>query len=81
MNNSSVQDIRDRLQIIGGHNQLQEEAVPIEFTDSSELVAVVREQFGNPGRGTSVVGSLYQRTGEGQQSEKTKCICSELQIV
>jgi hypothetical protein len=32
---------------------------------SRVAVAVVRGQFGNPGRGTSAGESRYQRTGEG----------------
>jgi hypothetical protein len=36
-------------------------------------VAVVRGQFENPGSGASAVGRRYERTGEGQQTEKTQC--------
>jgi hypothetical protein len=36
--------------------------------ESGVAVIVGQEQFGNPGRGTSAVGSWYQRTGEGQQT-------------
>jgi hypothetical protein len=42
-------------------------------------VAVGRAQFGNPGRGTFIVGNWYQRAGKGQHTKKTKCVCSELQ--
>jgi hypothetical protein len=42
-------------------------------------VAVGWGQFRNPGRGTSAVGTRYQRTGVGQQTEGTRCMCSELQ--
>jgi hypothetical protein len=48
---------------------------------SRVALAVGLGQFGNPGRGTSAVGSQYSRTGEGQQTKRTKCMCSELQIV
>jgi hypothetical protein len=41
------------------------------------FVAVGRGQFENPGREASVVGSRYQRTGEGQQTNKTTCVYSE----
>jgi hypothetical protein len=37
-------------------------------------VAVVRGRFGNPGRGTSAVGSHYQNTGEGQKTRNTQCM-------
>jgi hypothetical protein len=35
-------------------------------------VAEAQGQFGKPGKGMSTVGSRNQRTGVGQQSEKTK---------
>jgi hypothetical protein len=47
--------------------------------ESRVAVAVVRGQFGNPGRGTSAVGSRYQRTCVRQQTEKAKCVYNELQ--
>jgi hypothetical protein len=43
--------------------------------------AVAWGQFRNPGRKMLAVGSWYQRTGEGQQTEKPKRVCSELQTV
>jgi hypothetical protein len=42
--------------------------------ESRVAVAVTCEQFENPGRGMSTVGSRYQTTGEGQQTEKTQCV-------
>jgi hypothetical protein len=33
------------------------------------------------GKGTSSIGSRYQRIGEGQQTKKNQCLCSELQTV
>jgi hypothetical protein len=41
-------------------------------------VAVVWGEFGNAGRGTCTVGSQCQRTGVGLETEKNKCMCSEL---
>jgi hypothetical protein len=35
------------------------------------VAVAVRGHFGNPGKGTSAVGSLYQRTGVGQQTKRT----------
>jgi hypothetical protein len=40
-------------------------------------VAVGQVQFGNPGRGTSAIGTQYQRTGVGQHTKRTQCVCSE----
>jgi hypothetical protein len=40
--------------------------------ESSVAVAVRRGQLGNPGMGTSEVGSRYQRTGVGQQIESAQ---------
>jgi hypothetical protein len=37
-------------------------------------VAVVQGHYANPGSGTSAIGSLYQRSGEGQQIRKTQCM-------
>jgi hypothetical protein len=42
-------------------------------------VTVGRGQFGNPGKETFAVGSRYQRTGVGQQTERRKCVLNELQ--
>jgi hypothetical protein len=42
--------------------------------ESRVAVAVACVQFGKAGRRTSAVGTRYQRTDEGQQSEKTKCV-------
>jgi hypothetical protein len=55
---------------------LQEEAVPEdgESTVNQEL-AMGRRQFGNARKGTSAVGSRYQRTAVGQQDERNKCVC------
>jgi hypothetical protein len=41
-------------------------------------MAVGRREFGNPERGKSAVGNRYQRAGEGQRTEKTQCMHSEL---
>jgi hypothetical protein len=49
--------------------------------ESRVAVAVVRRYFGNVGRGTSATGSWYQRASEGQKTEKTQCVCSELKTV
>jgi hypothetical protein len=38
-----------------------------EHCEPRVAVAVAREQFGKPGKGTSAVGSRYQRTGEGTE--------------
>lgn len=61
------------------------EVFPKEFKSSMQCetrsaVAVTCGQFGNPGRGTSVVGRRYWRTCEGQQIGRTQCVCSELAI-
>jgi hypothetical protein len=40
--------------------------------ESRVAVAVAQGQVGNPGKGISAVGSLFQRTGEGQQTKKTQ---------
>jgi hypothetical protein len=47
----------------------------------SVAVVVGRGQFGNPGKGKSAVGSRCQRTGVGQQTERNKRVCNELQTV
>jgi hypothetical protein len=41
-------------------------------------VGVGRGQFGNLGSVTSTVGSQYQRTDVGLQTENTTCVCSEM---
>jgi hypothetical protein len=46
--------------------------------ESKVAAAVAQGQFGNPGRGIAVV-SQYKRTGVGQQTERTRCVRSELQ--
>jgi hypothetical protein len=45
---------------------------------SRVAVAVARGQFGNPGRGTSAVGSRYQKAGKRQQTKNTQCVYSAL---
>jgi hypothetical protein len=41
-------------------------------SESSFAVVVLREQFGNPGKGTSAVGNRYPITSDGQQSKGTQ---------
>jgi hypothetical protein len=45
------------------------------------VVALGRGQFGNPERRTSTVGSRYQRTGVGQQTQRTQSVYSEMHSV
>jgi hypothetical protein len=49
--------------------------------ESRIAIAVARGQFGKSGRETSAVGIRYQKTGDGQQTEKTQCVYSELSNV
>jgi hypothetical protein len=49
--------------------------------ESRAAIAVEWGQFGNSGKGTFAIRNRYQRTGEGQQTGKTKCVCSERQTV
>jgi hypothetical protein len=48
-------------------------------SEAKATVYVTPEQFENPERGASAVGSRYPRTSEGQQTKKIQCLCSELQ--
>jgi hypothetical protein len=48
--------------------------------ESALCVAVGNGQFGNPERGSPAFESWPQKTGLGQQTKKTKCVCSELQV-
>jgi hypothetical protein len=43
--------------------------------ESRVAEVVARGQFGNKIKGAYAVGSRYQRTGEGQQTEKIQRMC------
>jgi hypothetical protein len=49
--------------------------------ESKVAVAVSREQFGNPGKGMSAVGSWSPKTSVGQQTKRTERVCNELLCV